>query len=30
VQRQAGELGGRIVWEDDGTGLTLRVQLPDR
>jgi signal transduction histidine kinase len=30
VQRQAAELGGRILWEDDGTGLTLRVQLPDR
>jgi signal transduction histidine kinase len=30
VQRQAGELGGRIVWEDDGAALTLRVQVPDR
>jgi signal transduction histidine kinase len=30
VQRQAAELGGRILWEDDGIALTLRVQLPDR
>jgi signal transduction histidine kinase len=30
VQRQARELGGRVVWEDDGVALTLRVQLPDR
>jgi signal transduction histidine kinase len=29
VQRQAGELGGRVVCEDDGSALTLRVQLPD-
>jgi signal transduction histidine kinase len=30
VQRQARELGGRVVCEDDGCALTLRVQLPDR
>ncbi|MCV2490540.1 sensor histidine kinase [Geodermatophilus sp. YIM 151500] len=30
VQRQARELGGRIVWADDGTALTLTVELPDR
>ncbi|MGY1683700.1 ATP-binding protein [Geodermatophilus sp. SYSU D01176] len=30
VRRQTGELGGRIVWADDGTSLTLTVQLPDR
>jgi signal transduction histidine kinase len=30
VKRQTGELGGRIVWADDGTALTLTVQLPDR
>ena len=30
VKRQSGELGGRIVWADDGTALTLTVQLPDR
>jgi K+-sensing histidine kinase KdpD len=30
VQRQTRELGGRIVWEDDGAALTLTVQLPDR
>ncbi|WP_448626019.1 ATP-binding protein [Geodermatophilus sp. URMC 64] len=30
VQRQTRELGGRIVWEDDGASLTLIVALPDR
>ncbi len=30
VQRQTRELGGQVVWEDDGTALTLTVQLPDR
>jgi signal transduction histidine kinase len=30
VKRQTGELGGRIVWADDETALTLTVQLPDR
>ena len=30
VQRQTRELGGRVVWEDDGDALTLTVQLPDR
>ena len=30
VQRQTRELGGRIVAEDDGTSLTLTIQLPDR
>ena len=30
VRRQTGELGGRIVWADDGASLTLTVQLPDR
>ncbi|HEY0401347.1 MAG TPA: ATP-binding protein, partial [Blastococcus sp.] len=30
VQRQARELGGRVVCEDGDDGLTLRVQLPDR
>ncbi len=30
VQRQAHELGGRVVCEDGGGTLTLRVQLPDR
>jgi signal transduction histidine kinase len=30
VRRQAGELGGQVVWEDDGVALTLTVQLPDR
>lgn len=30
VKRQASELGGRIVAADDGTSLTLTVQLPDR
>jgi hypothetical protein len=30
VQRQARELGGQVVCTDDGTALTLTVQLPDR
>jgi signal transduction histidine kinase len=30
VRRQTGELGGRIVWAEDGEHLTLTVQLPDR
>jgi signal transduction histidine kinase len=30
VRRQTGELGGRIVWAEDGEDLTLTVQLPDR
>src|SRR3712207_6428494 len=30
VRRQTGELGGRIVWTQDGHSLTLTVQLPDR
>lgn len=30
VQRQAHELGGRVVCEDADGALTLRVQLPDR
>jgi signal transduction histidine kinase len=30
VQRQSRELGGRVLWEDDGSALTLIVQLPDR
>jgi signal transduction histidine kinase len=30
VQRQARELGGRVVCEEDADVLTLRVQLPDR
>ena len=30
VRRQTGELGGRIVWAEDGESLTLTVQLPDR
>jgi signal transduction histidine kinase len=30
VQRQTRELGGRVVWEDDGAALTLIVELPDR
>jgi signal transduction histidine kinase len=30
VQQQVRQLGGRILWDDDGSGLTLRVQLPDR
>jgi K+-sensing histidine kinase KdpD len=30
VQRQTRELGGQVVWDDDGAALTLTVQLPDR
>jgi signal transduction histidine kinase len=30
VQRQARELGGRVLCEEDGGALTLRVQVPDR
>ncbi len=30
VQRQARELGGRVVCEDGDGALTLRVELPDR
>lgn len=30
VQRQTRELGGRVVWDDDGDSLTLTIQLPDR
>ena len=30
VRRLTGELGGRIVWTEDGESLTLTVQLPDR
>jgi hypothetical protein len=30
VRRQTGELGGRIVWAEDGESLTLTEQLPDR
>jgi signal transduction histidine kinase len=30
VQRQTRELGGRVVWDDDGAAFTLTVQLPDR
>jgi signal transduction histidine kinase len=30
VQRQARELGGLVVWDDDGAALTLTVHLPDR
>ncbi|WP_448611023.1 sensor histidine kinase [Geodermatophilus sp. URMC 60] len=30
VRRQTGELGGQIVWAEDGESLTLTVQLPDR
>lgn len=30
VRRQAGELGGRVLWSADGDGLTLTVRLPDR
>jgi K+-sensing histidine kinase KdpD len=30
VQRQTRELGGRVLWEDDGSSLRLIVQLPDR
>ncbi len=30
VQRQTRELGGRVLWDDDGSALTLRLLLPDR
>lgn len=30
VRRQTLELGGRVLWEDDGRALTLRILLPDR
>jgi signal transduction histidine kinase len=30
VRRQTRELGGHVVWDADGTSLTLIVQLPDR
>jgi signal transduction histidine kinase len=30
VQRQTHELGGRVLWDDDGSALTLRLVLPDR
>jgi signal transduction histidine kinase len=30
VQRQARELGGRVLCDDGGGALTLRVRLPDR
>jgi hypothetical protein len=30
VQRQTRELGGQVVWDDDGAVFTLTVQLPDR
>ncbi|MGY2066948.1 sensor histidine kinase [Blastococcus sp. SYSU DS0619] len=30
VQRQAGELGGRVLWFEEGETFTLLVQLPDR
>lgn len=30
VQRQTGELGGRLMWEDSGAEFTLTVCLPDR
>jgi K+-sensing histidine kinase KdpD len=30
VQRQARELGGIVLWHDDGAALTLLVRLPDR
>ncbi|WP_347058878.1 ATP-binding protein [Blastococcus sp. HT6-30] len=30
VQRQAGELGGRVLWSENGSVFTLVVQLPDR
>jgi signal transduction histidine kinase len=30
VRRQTRELGGQVVWDADGTSLTLLVQLPDR
>jgi K+-sensing histidine kinase KdpD len=30
VRRQTYELGGQLVWDDDGTLFTLTIQLPDR
>ncbi len=30
VQRQTRELGGQVMWDDDGASLTLRLLLPDR
>ncbi|MGY1644147.1 sensor histidine kinase [Geodermatophilus sp. SYSU D00703] len=30
VRRQTRELGGQVVWDADGSSLTLVVQLPDR
>ncbi|SEL82368.1 hypothetical protein SAMN04515665_12059 [Blastococcus sp. DSM 46786] len=30
VRRQAGELGGRVLWSADGDDFTLTVRLPDR
>ena len=30
VQRQTRELGGQLMWDDDGVDLTLRLLLPDR
>ena len=30
VQRQTRELGGRLIWDDDGELFTLTVCLPDR
>ena len=30
VQRQARELGGQLMWDDDGAALPLRVLMPDR
>jgi two-component system sensor histidine kinase KdpD len=30
VRRQTRELGGLVLWDDDGSALTLRVVLPDR
>jgi signal transduction histidine kinase len=30
VQRQTRELGGQVLWDDDGAALTLRLLLPDR
>jgi signal transduction histidine kinase len=30
VRRQAAELGGRVLWSEDGPRFTLTVRLPDR
>jgi K+-sensing histidine kinase KdpD len=30
VRRQTRELGGIVLWDDDGSSLTLRIVLPDR